>query len=638
MRLTKLRIKGYRSIKSDEILVTDDRVTILIGANDHGKSNLLAAIQCLNDDHPIDEDDRNWDLEKSDPVEIKWHFAATDGTLARLRKFGPPPPPVDSEPMAKPEAATQGAEVVKDLTAPTLDEPFAAQTTDAASTPEPEPIKKPYVPPPTFPVGTGNEIVFSRDFKTNEVRIVSLPVPVLREQEKEVLALRPRVELFESPTGNVVDQVNLAQLETPAFEFMQGIFRLAGLWDSRATIFVQNDTTSRKLDEASVTLTKVLNDQWNQGKELKWKFEHTGTNGDTIVIKIQDPAIKGRFTRPSLRSSGFRTYFLLSMIVYARSQNTPGNSHIYLFDEPGTYLHPSAQLDLQRSLRDNPDQAQLAYTTHSLFLISKNYPSRNRVISKTINGTKIDQKPFSKNWKSVRQSLGILLSNNFLIADKTLLVEGPSDTIYLLDALKRLKAAGTIDVDLNDMSIVDAGDGQNFVAMAKIMLSEGRSVVALTDGDKGGKALQGQLEKSCAAELTAKTLRIHSLPDNKSSEDIFANLTSLRRAVRASCDVLVADGSRVFKEDANVDAAIAEIVAVNGTTLGKTMEKVTAALFAPAVKVSKLLIAIHYEDAAEAEKAVPPEIALVELEKIRNLLELRSEKSKQSGVFEEVEA
>jgi hypothetical protein len=143
--------------------------------------------------------------------------------------------------------------------------------------------------PPTFPVGAGHEIIFSRNLLNNEVKVVSVPIPVLVSHEKDVLALRPRVELFESPSGNVVDEVNRAQLDTAPFEFMQGIFRLAGLWDSRDRIFIQNDTTSKQLKEASEVLTKILNDQWNQGKDLKWIFEHTGTNGDTIVINgLQD--------------------------------------------------------------------------------------------------------------------------------------------------------------------------------------------------------------------------------------------------------------------------------------------------------------------------------------------------------------
>lgn len=687
MRLAKLKIKGYRSIKKDETLVTDQRITILIGANDHGKSNILAAILCLNDDHPILSDDRNWDLSPSDPVEIIWHFAVADETLEKLKKFAPRPksspagasadssevgqPPASDCPTPKPASppnptaapvpeATVAATPVSTTSvagaAPSLvsaspvvssagailpapaaqPAPTAAQIAPAAAAPQPSPIFED-VEESTLPTNESSEIVFSRDLATNRVKVVSVPTPVLTSHEENVLALRPRVELFESPTGNVVDQVTRAELETPPFEFMQGIFRLAGLWESRDRVFTQNDTTSKQLKEASETLTQILNDKWNQGKDLKWIFEHTGNNGDTIRIMIEDPAIKGRYTRPSLRSSGFRTYFLLSMIIYARTQNTLSNSNFYLFDEPGTYLHPSAQLDLQRSFETIADQAQLVYTTHSLFLISKNYPARNRVISKTISGTRIDQKPFSKNWKSVRQSLGILLSNNFLIAEKTLLVEGPSDAVYLLDAIKKLKANGDIDVDLNDMSIVDAGDSQNYVAMAKIMLSEGRSIVALADGDTAGKKLKAQLEQACAADVQVKKLQIHLLPDNKSSEDIFADLESMRRAARKSFERLVGDQSRAPKEGLKIEESTKEIKTSDGTTLGKTIEGITKSWFTPAEKISKLQLAISYEDEVESSGAAPPPSALKELAKIKDLLDLRSEKSKQSGVFEEVE-
>lgn len=678
MRLAKLTVKGYRSVKKEATLVADDRVTILIGANDHGKSNLLAAIQCLNDDHPIEPDDRNWDLAPSDPVEVVWHFTPDEKTLEKLGQLAPIKEaggPKDAQVLGSPSESqlTEAAATVETagtdsaasvsmapvpsssipsplpaIAATVASAPISAAGQAAISTPagatSPNPLSAAEPLPAnnvdddqTFPINDLNEIVFSRNLEANKVRVLSLPIPVLVRHEDEVLALRPRVELFESPNGNVVDQVKRVDLEAAPFEFMQGIFRLAGLWEARDIIFAQNDTTSKQLNEASAKLTRTLNDEWNQGKDLKWRFEHTGTNGDTIVIKIEDPAIKGRYTRPSLRSSGFRTYFLLSMIIYARSQNTPSNSHIYLFDEPGTYLHPSAQLDLQRSFEAIADQAQLVYTTHSLFLISKNYPARNRVISKTISGTQIDQKPFSRNWKSVRESLGILLSNNFLIADKTLLVEGPSDSIYLLSALKRLKMLGKIDVDLNDMSIVDAGDAQNYVAMAKIMLSEGRSVIALADGDASGKKLKTQMEQSCAAELKSGKLQIQLLSDNNSSEDVFADMTSLRVAIRKAGQRLLDDGARVLKEGVNLDQAANEIAPSDAATLGKTIDDVTKSWFTKGDKISKLLIAIFYEDETESSNSTPPETALRELETIKKMLDLRSEKSSRTGVFEEVE-
>lgn len=593
MKLTKVVISGFRSIKKEEALLVDDRVTILIGANDHGKSNILNAIEFLNDEKSFTPDDINWDLESSTPISIEWQFDASEEILKKMGEFVP----------------TSEAPVVEGQEAPPSE--------------------------PIFEINTDNKIIFYKDNKDNAIRIKSLPLKIPKTKTDDILALRPRVELFISPTTNFKDQVNLAQLETPEFEFMQGIFRLAGIWDIRATIFAQNAQTSKLLDEASVKLTEVLNDKWNQGRDLNWKLKHAGTNGDHIVIEIQDPSIDSRYTRPSLRSSGFRTYFLLTMVTYARIENKKADSYIYLFDEPGTYLHPHAQLDLQRSFETISDRTQIIYTTHSLFLINKNYPGRNRVISKTKDGTKIDQKPFIKNWKSVRESLGILLSNNFLIAEKTLLVEGPSDVIYLLNAIKKLKTENKIDIDLNDLSIVDAGTSENYVAMAKLMLSEGREVVGLLDGDKAGEDIEKQLQKVCEKEIKAKKLKIHKLPKDKSTEDVFTNLNALREAVKGVATNLVDDGFRKFKKDLKIEEEVKKIDTKTGTTLGLTIDQSTRAYFEKEEKVSKLSIALKYEDILTSTADIP-EIADSEIKKIRETLNLRGEKNQESGVFEEI--
>ncbi len=588
MKLRKVIITGFLSVKKEIVLLVDDRISILIGANDHGKTNLLTAVQRLNDDSPFGTDDRNWDLKEGDKAEIQWAFAPSPETLTKLTEMS-----------AAPESEAERASV------------------------------------PVFPINTSGEIIFSRDSVDNKVRVVSLPVAVPVARETELLALRPRVEFFTQPKTNLVDQVNRGTLETPDFEFMQGIFMLAGIWERRDTIFTQTDTNTKLLDEASTLLTGVLNDKWNQGKNLKWKLTHTGTNGDHITIQIEDPSIEGRYTRPSLRSSGFRTYFLLSMITLARTQKNPNNAHIYLFDEPGTYLHPHAQLDLQRSFETLADRAQLLYTTHSLFLINKNYPDRNRVISKTKAGTLVDQKPFAKNWKAVRDSLGILLSNNFLIAEKTLLVEGPSDVIYLLDAIKRLKASGAVDIDLNDLSVVDAGTSENYVAMAKLMLSEGRDVVALVDGDSGGKQIASVLSKVCEKELKEKHLTVEVLLDGKSTEDVFPNLADLKEGIRKVTAELTHRKLRKLKAGVDLETAIAAIKSHGSKTLGHVIDEVTTKWFDPEEKMSKLQIALEYENVAKPESVTPSQ-AIAVVEKMRTLLNLRGERAAEGGVFDEV--
>lgn len=612
MRLTRVIITGFRSIQKTEEVILDRKINVLIGANDHGKTNILYAIKCLNDDSPIAEDDRNWDLPATDAVKVQWYFEIDQDFLDKYHQ---------NEQKSENEVAKKGPGEEKSSDLPSV-EPTIEETT---------------LKPTYFATNSDSELIFCREGvgETNKVRVLSTSVKISTDKEAELLELRPRVEIFEAPKTNLVDRVNLTQLTTPEFEFMQGIFMLAGLWENRESVFIENDKTSKLLNEASDKLTKILNDKWNQGKNLTWKLIHVGTNGDHIEIKIQDPTVKGQYTRPSLRSSGFQTYFLISMIILARTQNNKGK-FIYLFDEPGTYLHPQAQLDLQRSFEIISDDAQLLYTTHSLFLINKNYPNRNKVISKTDEGTKIDQKPFLKNWKAVRDSLGILLSNNFLIAEKTLLTEGPSDVIYILSAIKQLKTLGKIDIDLNDLSIVDAGSPDNYIAMAKLMLSEGREIVALLDGDKSGDDTESKLKKVCEKERKDKKLQIHKLPKDKSTEDIFTDQDNLRESIKATVDYLVKEGIRKLGEGIIRDQEINKIKTTSGKTLGKLIDETTAAMFEAKEKLSKLSISLDYEDRVAIIQPKLPKDAETSVQTLKTLLQLRGEKSAEKSVFEEV--
>lgn len=607
MKLHELTVEGFKSFRKKQSLIVDEKITIFIGANDHGKTNLLEAIKRLNDNSQITQEDKNYDLQKGSECCIAWHFSLTSDEVEKLKEF-----------QVFPNVNEDDKELETEINnVPTIEE---------------------------FPVNENGELVFLRKFN-EKVKVMSVPISNLPTScESQILGLRPKVELFKLPGNNIVDSVNRQELNQN--ECIQGIFRLAGLWEKKDEIFKISTTTTRLLDEASETLTKVLREQWNQGKDLEWKIKHVGNNGDRIELNIKDPAINNTYSKPSLRSAGFQTFFLLSMIISARTANSDRGSFIFLFDEPATELHPKAQLDLQRSLEVIAENAQIAYSTHSLFLINKNYPKRNCVIKKTSEGSLIDHKPFINNWKSLRESLGILMSNNFLIADKTLLVEGPSDIIYILAAIKILKFDSKIDIDLNDFCIVDAGSRENYVAMAKLMLSEGREIVALLDGNGHGDSVEKELEKICEKEISEKKLKIHKLPEGSSIEDIMVDYEIFREAVLKFLKFLEEKKILIEKEGIEFESEIRKIVPSKKKTLGKIFEEVTETLWEPNSKISKLNVALIYEDIIMplseddenpskgfSEINLPGECEK-ELKQIKKKLNLRGESAKYEGVFQ----
>lgn len=162
-------------------------------------------------------------------------------------------------------------------------------------------------------------------------------------------------------------------------------------------------------------------------------------------------------------------------------------NNILLLEEPGLFLHPRGKKDLLIYLEELSKSNQVIYTTHSPYSLNRLANFRIRVISKTkTEGTKVDLKPFRRNWKALRDSLGMVLGDSFYYADKNLLVEGSSDKLYLTTLLIVANKLRVTNADLNLLSILDSGGCSNVPTMAQLVHSEGRPFAILLDSD--GKA------------------------------------------------------------------------------------------------------------------------------------------------------
>ena len=553
MLLSVVEITDFLSVKGTIKVNFDRKVTVLLGSNDHGKTNILEAVKHLNDDVPITEDEANWDAEGLPAIRFGFSMLPADrnewkNLIDELTKRKKELKRKMEELVAaqkKRDSASQVDGALEATEPAEEDEEKEEQDPDeeTAESEEPEvtvslldlPESALDPSPSTFTLtrqGAGTKLQFEG------VDVDRLPP----EMSKFIKSKKPRVELFRALTGTLQDSTTASSIVTDEYEFLQGVFFYAGL-DPRtsAAVFTQDDKTTRALDKASAQLDSSLRSLWGQGTELHFELRH---KGNSIEFLADDPAIKSRKARMSKRSAGVTQFFRVSLVLYARRKKNPANSYIYLFDEPGVLLHPQGQRDLLQVFEQLADENQIVYATHSLFLLNQNFPERHRLIYKDDEGTKVDQKPYRQNWKLATDALGVYLTSNVLFSNRILLVEGDSDPIYLYELFRQLNKAGDIDVDLNCLGIMGFYDHQNLSFLLQIFKREGQdsSVFALVDGDSQGKSILQKAASLCK-RLEVST---HRLPEGRSIEDFCVNEEAFLQAVgRTLVNACEAEGKDV---------------------------------------------------------------------------------------------
>ncbi len=550
MILILVEMTDFRSIKGTIKLDCDRKVTILLGSNDHGKTNILRAVEHLNDDVPITEEEANWDAAGSPAISFSFALTVTEKKEWRAiieevvkRRNSISQRKVQEEADAKANESTG---------APPKENGVVSKTTPTPSTTAKKPtpskddaLEAELLVPESVLDPSLAAIVLTRKGVGSALQFGGLEFDKLPEDLTTFLnAKKPRVELFRVLAGNLQDSATAEKIVTDEYEFLQGVFFYAGIDPLKsADLFVQDDKTVRALDKASEQLNESLSRLWGQGTELKFGLRHNGKTS-SIEFLADDPAIKSRKARMSKRSDGVTQFFRVSMVLYGRRKKNPANSYIYLFDEPGVLLHPQGQRDLLQVFEQLADDNQIVYATHSLFLLNQNFPERHRLIYKDGEGTKVDQKPYRQNWKWATDALGVYLTSNILFSNRILLVEGDSDPMYLYELFRQLNKSDDLDVDLNSLGIMSFYDYQNLRYLLQAFKREGQdtSLFVLTDGDAEGKNHLQRVDALCKRlDVPTQQLREgRSIEDYCLFEDEF-----VQAATFALQNALEAEGKKV---------------------------------------------------------------------------------------------
>ena len=441
MRLDTVRIRNFRSIKELDLSFSSN-LYCLVGKNEVGKSNILRAISFLSD-NPINGEIREMNRLSSNSV-ITGEFLVEEPERTIISKSQIP---LKTSSTSYNLSAID-AVVVNGINNSKLDRSISLRMT-------------------THDILTSKESG-NLDHWNNLMHIIESLLPSIQIFEQEAFLISPfSYEHFESDPQN------------PSLQTFIKLFKLGGLHDLKLlkTSTIEDIVELREgvADNVNVLLRKYYKQEFS----IQIKIE---SHNAQFTLHFKDQYSK-RLNQFENRSTGFQYFF--SFLINKIFDNEFGKkSSIFLLDEPALSLHPTGQKDFVKILEDVSKKNQILYTTHSPFSINRLRPSSVWVIEKDQNkGTFLNFKPFHKNWRPLRTSLGIDLSDSFFYGDRTLIVEGAEDRIYILALINYFisKRKWVILTDL--ISIIDAGSISNIPAMVQILLEENRSIVVLMDSD-----------------------------------------------------------------------------------------------------------------------------------------------------------
>lgn len=200
----------------------------------------------------------------------------------------------------------------------------------------------------------------------------------------------------------------------------------------------------RQMENASNAISDEVFKYWSQNKELQVKLQviATAESGaeppldQAPLLQIRVKYQRHRVTVPfDERSRGF-VWFFSFLAYFSKLEEESTQPLILLLDEPGLSLHATAQHDLLRFINERlAPHHQVIFTTHSPFMIDPHSFHRVRtVVDDSETGTTVSADILKTDAESafpLHAALGVELTQTLFVGPNVLLVEGPSDVIYL---------------------------------------------------------------------------------------------------------------------------------------------------------------------------------------------------------------
>ena len=294
----------------------------------------------------------------------------------------------------------------------------------------------------------------------------------------------------------------------------------------------EEDPKMRKsiLSDVENYLNDALTNEWRKfspkREKISIQLEMDVVNSSLGVLIEDNLNGKSRFFSISNRSKGFIWYYNFIMKVRFNPKHTANiKDTVFLLDEPGSYLHETAQESLCKKLKDISDgEGVVVYCTHSpKLLMPKTIPLNNiMIVDKSskgyISATSITNYKTSSKRNSAMQPVfeALMIPEYEMIhsMDRIICVEGIYDK-YAVELFTEMPVNCVVFASVNAESIIN--NIQYFIAYNK-------DYIALWDNDEEGKKCLGKAKKIYGQEIETHFMLLPSKDSGKRRmEEMFEN-------------------------------------------------------------------------------------------------------------------
>lgn len=259
------------------------------------------------------------------------------------------------------------------------------------------------------------------------------------------------------------------------------------------------------LQKMSKKVTSIVFEAWNRifKREIKDTRVSISCFTDSEGLPYLEFEIEAQdgIYQINERSLGFRWFFIFLLFTQFRPyrENTPKNI-IYLFDEPASNLHSSAQKQLLKSFENLTRNSKIIYTTHSHHLINPNWLESTYVVKNdglkledpetyNVKKTNVSIEPYREfvvnhphNTAYFQPILDVLdySPSNLELLPNFILVEGKND-FYTLAYFQEV-----IFSKLEKLNIAPSTGSGNLATLISLYIGWGKEFVILLDSDREG--------------------------------------------------------------------------------------------------------------------------------------------------------